>query len=84
MSSRVVEYGDFYSFLTDEKRVNLFMNAWDFLDIRQDYEVRSRITHVSGYAVMDYDDPSAECEVFETRGEAMVDQFGEDDWRVDR
>lgn len=84
MTSRLVEYGEFYSFLTDGKRVNLLMDAWDFLDIRQEYEVRSRITHVSGYAAMDYDDPSAECEVFESRGEAMVNQFGDDDWRVAR
>ena len=79
--TRIVQYGHFYTFLTDKGRVNLFMDAWDYMDIRKDYVVRSRIEHVSGFAVMDYDDPSAECEVFETRGEATLDQFGEDDPR---
>ena len=79
--TRLVEWGNFYTFLTDKGRVNLFMDAWDYMDIRKEYDVRSRIEHVSGFAVMDYDDVSAECEVFKSRNEALLDQFGEDDPR---
>ena len=76
-----VEYGQFYSFLVNGKRVHLFMDAWDYMDLRTEYAPNSRVTHVEGWAVMDYDDLCAEVDVFQSRAEAELDRYGEDDPR---
>ncbi len=76
---RSVEWGEFFSFIaSDGKRVNLLTSAWDYDDVREDYEPNSRIEIISGWANVDWDDLTREVDVFYSRNEAALDLYGED------
>lgn len=80
--ARSVEWSEFLSFLgVDAKRINLLSSAWDYNDVREEYAPNSRIEFITGWAAVDWDDLCAEVDVFQSREEAAMDLYGEEDPR---
>lgn len=79
MSSRNIEYTELYTFTSKGDRINLITASWDKDDIGAEYNVGyNEIETVNGWIIADYDDLSREYEVYDNRGEATLDMYGED------
>ncbi len=82
MSRQRIEYGEFATFMQDGTKFSLFMDEWTMDDISEEFAPEDEIVMVDGWAIIDDDGTGQDYEVFQSRTEAMLDMFGEDDPRV--
>ena len=81
MSRRTIEYGEFATFTQDGTEYTVSMDTWTMDEIQEEFAPIDLVMQ-DGWAIIEDDGCGRDSGVFQSRTEAALDLFGEDDPRV--
>jgi len=81
MNNRTIEYGAFAQFEKDGTKYSVYLGDYTIQEVFDEFDPDTTPNIIDGWAVVDSDGCARDYDVFQSRNEAMLDQFGEDDWR---